>query len=330
MILPYLARLVCLALACFFLVHLALASGVSILAPWILSVANRMHPRFAAGVLFCARMFPLAGAVLAVAGMCVPSYLWLEPEGPVEEVGRLCLGAAALAVAICGVSIGRGLRAVALSIRFERDSKHFGRETWFAGETTPVVVVDGAAGLLALTGILRPRLVISQEALSVLSAGQLAAALGHERMHKTSRDNLKRLLLLVAPDILPFRSPLANGLKALVRGWTRSTELAADDGAVGGDSRRSVLLAEALVRVARLGSATLQSPLMTSLVAEDCDLEARVERLLGPAPGNERPAARGPVLAAATALVAGFFLLAGFAAPASLQLAHRLLEHLVR
>ena len=217
----------------------------------------------------------------------MPSYLWLEPEATVEQVGVGCLAAAMLSVVSWGISARRGLRAIALSIRYERYCRRLGQETQLDRENTRVWVIEDAAGLFALAGIFHPRLVISREVLQNLSAVELEAALRHERAHGTSHDNLKRLLLLLAPNILPFS--MWGGLASLERGWAQFAEWAADDNAVNGDSRRAVSLAGALVRVANMGVLTEASPLMTSLVADGRDLEARVNRLLGAAPGGEYP-----------------------------------------
>jgi hypothetical protein len=325
---PYLLRLLCLSLACFFLVHLALGLGVSLMASAALRLAERIRARWASDLLLMLRLLPSALAVAVVAGICVPSYLWLEPEAPFEHVGMLCLGAALASVAIWGISVGRGLRALARSVRYIRACHRAGWNTRLAGEQLPVSVVDGAPGMLALAGIIHPRLIVSREVMNELSAEQLAAALRHERAHRTSGDNLKRLLLLCAPDILPFGFRFLGGYRVLEGGWVRFAEWAADDGAVAGDSRYRISLAAALVRVARMGAAAPPSLLMTSLVAEGRDLEARVERLLGQAPGGENPAPIRTVLAAATLLLAGF-LAAVWMTPATLHGAHRLLEHLI-
>ncbi len=329
MTLPYLVRLLCLSLACFFLVHLALGLGMNLLAPVVLAWSKRFRASSAAGILLAARLFPPAGAVLVVAGICVPSYLWLEPEAAVEQVGLMCLAAALLSLVSWGISMGRGLRAIALSIRYGRHCRQIGRQTRLAGETAPVLVIEGPAGLLALAGVLRPRLIISGQVVRELSGDQLAAGLRHERAHRTSHDNVKRLLLLLAPDALLFRVRFFSGLESLEHGWARFTEWAADDRAVEGDPRRSVSLAGALIRVARLGAGAQASPLMTSLVADGRDLEARVERLLGAAPGGEKPAHWRPSFMAALLVLAGFLVIV-WTGPATLQAAHGLLEHLIR
>jgi Zn-dependent protease with chaperone function len=324
MILPYLVRLGILSLACFFLVHAALAIGMNFLAPRLLALAKRRKPNSAAGLLLAARLFPPVAAVLVVAGICVPSYLWLEPEAAVEQVGFGCLAAALFGVASWSISAGRGLRAIRLSMRYERYCREVGREMRLGAENSSVSVVDEAAGLFALAGILHPRLVISREVFQSLSEEELAAALRHERAHATSHDNLKRLLLLLAPN------KHFAGLESLERGWAQFTEWSADDSAVAGDPLRAVSLAGALVRVARLGASVEASPLMTSLVADGRDLEARVDRLLrGALPNGQNLGHGGPRMLAALVLAAGIFG-AVMSGPATLQAAHRLLEQLIR
>src|SRR5882724_3164182 len=186
MILPYFLRLVCLSLACFFLIHLVLGLGVSALAPVALERVKRLKPGTAAGLLLAARLFPSVAAVLVVAGICVPSYLWLEPDAAMEQVGLVCLAAALVSGLNWTASMWRGLRAMVLSRRY---CHRAGAETRMAGETLPVVWLEEAGGLIALAGIFRPRLVVSREVARELSADQLAVALLHERAHWSSRDN---------------------------------------------------------------------------------------------------------------------------------------------
>ena len=156
----------------------------------------------------------------------------------------------------------------------------------------------------------------------VLSAARLAAALRHEEAHRVWRDNLKRLLLLLAPGLLPG----LHGFGAIERGWARFTEWAADDDAVAGDARRSLSLAAALVRVARMGGSSPVSPLHAAFLGDSREISARVDRLLSPvAPAPAHP--RKCLTAAAIALTA--VSAATMLHPATLESAHRLIEQLI-
>jgi Zn-dependent protease with chaperone function len=323
MIFPYLLRLVCLCLACFFLVHLALGLLVSLTASWAIRRASRMDAPSAARFLLGLRLLPAGGASIVVAGICAPSYLWLEPEASAEEVGLACLAAAFLALIILIFSIVRGLRAFRRSLQYIRHCQRVGRQSRLPGESRPVWIVSGAAPLLALTGIVRPRLVISQPVVSALSGSQLAAVLSHEHAHRLSHDNLKRLAILLSPGLFPF----FRGFDKLEQAWARFTEWAADDRAVDGDVRRSLSLATALVRVARLGAAAQVPRLATSLLADSRDLSARVDRLLHPR-AKVRP--RHPHLATGAVLAFAALLAAVVLEPATLIAVHQLLERLIQ
>jgi len=186
-------------------------------------------------------------------------------------------------------------------------------------------VIEGSAPFLVLAGILKPRLIISRPVVNALPSGQLAAALRHEEAHRVSRDNFKRLLLVLTPDLFPAW----RGFVRLEKEWNRFTEWAADDDAVAGDSQRSISLASALVRVARMGACPQTAPLVTSLLADNQDLAERVERLLREAPEAE-VAERQPL----PALIGGLASIAVLAVltlqPATLSAVHRLLEGLTR
>jgi len=331
MTLLYPLRLLCLCLATFFLVHLALGLATWLLAPAAIRLARRLHPGTAARLLLGLRLFPMAGSVLLVAGLCVPSYLWLEPRAAAEEAGFACLAAALMAGAIWAISIARALRASARSLRYIRRCRRLGRPTHLLGELSPVWVIpvkgiDDAPLSLVLAGIVRPRVFVSRVVVDALSTEQLAAALRHERAHRTSRDNLKRLLLLLAPDLFPFSRRFA----ALERAWVKFAEWAADDGAVAGDPLRSLSLAAALVRVARLSPAPQSSLLVTCLLDHHADLSARVERLLRAVPPDEESARAIPIVAASATVAAIVSAIVAMLQPATLDTAHRLLEHLMR
>src|ERR1019366_8974891 len=122
-------------------------------------------------------------------------------ETNAEEVGAGCLAAAILAAALWTLSTARGVRAAARSMRHARGCERLGRLSTLPGSRLPVWIVDAPAPLLALVGVFVSRLAISRPVIGALSAAQMAAALRHEEAHLVSRDNLKRLLMLLAPGL---------------------------------------------------------------------------------------------------------------------------------
>lgn len=330
----YIARLLCLSLACFFLVHLALGAMVACAASRCVALADRMKPRNAARFLLVLRLFPACGALLAVIAICVPSYLWFEPKGASEDIGAACLAAALLAILICGISIARGASAVVASRRFIRDCQRAGEKILIAGE--PAWVVNRPGRIIALAGIFRPEVLISRDVISrdvisrdstpALDAEGLDAVLRHERAHAESHDNLKRLALLLAPDVLPF---LHRGFAAIEHAWAKFAEWAADDYAAMGDPQRSMSLAAALVRVARIPAGAPTPAVLTPFI--DGDFSARVDRLLnGAAPVDLKwsPSFSTSAIWATACIAAAIAFL--LLRPAALLSAHELLERLIK
>jgi beta-lactamase regulating signal transducer with metallopeptidase domain len=324
MILPYTLRLLCLCFASFFLIHAALGLAVWASAPGAVRVGESMRPRSGTRFLLALRLLPVTLAALVVAGLCIPSYLWLETNEATERVGLICCAMAVLGVAVWASSLMRSARAAVLALRQSRQCKCEERP----GEddfSLPVTVMNSGAAVLALAGLVRPRVIISRRVLETLSHDEMDAALEHEKAHSKARDNLKRLVLSLTPDIFPFTPAFTR----LNHGWARLIEWAADDEATAGDSQRAVSLASALVHVARMGTAPTVSPLASSFRGNDEDLSARVDRLLGLAPIAENPprrirAALGVAAATMTALA-----IATMIRPGTFLSVHRLLERLL-
>ncbi|HUI83211.1 MAG TPA: M56 family metallopeptidase [Candidatus Binatia bacterium] len=326
MSLPYTARLLCLCCASFFLIHAALAAAARLLTPGALRVAAHMQARTAARFLFALRMSPLLLTLVAVFGFCIPSYLWLEPEASGETVGLVCVLLAVLGLAVWACALGRVMIAVHRTTRLLRQCERYGRRINVRGEASPVLLLADRTPVLAAAGIFHPQLLISRSVIHGLSRGEREAALRHERAHCASGDNLKRFLVLLAPDALPFLSTFAG----LERAWSKFTEWAADDQATGGDPQRALSLAAALVRVARMGSKPRLSYLSCSLIGEGQELSERVDRLLHPQPKAGRPVRElVPLLTGAGALVASAVALMVLW-PGTLAMVHAALEHLVR
>ncbi|HEY4741107.1 MAG TPA: M56 family metallopeptidase [Candidatus Acidoferrales bacterium] len=274
MISSYTLKLLITCAASFFLIHCALSLATSAYSQVAIRRAVKMKPRLGARFLFFLRIFPASFALLAVSVLCVPSFFLFEPRTYVEHLNLTCFVIAIFGVLIWLISIGNSVYASINSWNFVRRVERVGQEICLAAESLPAWVLSKGPPTLALWGIIRPRLVLSRDVLLTLSMEELDVVLRHERAHQRFGDNLKRLLLRLAPDPFPFLRCFVR----LDRSWAELSEWAADDEATRGDAQASVELAQALVRVARLG---LMSPsrLAASLIS-DGSLEERVDRLL--------------------------------------------------
>jgi len=325
--LSYALRLVCLSFASFFLLNAAASMLVWLLSDFLIRSAEKTVPRSAARFLLAVRLLPFFFGALFVLALCIPSYLWLEPHATAERVGSLCILFGILGAGLFFISATRAARAVLASVRHVRLCSAAVLQHPASGAPSDLVVVDAKAPLLAMSGVLRPRLLVSQVVLDGLSPDQLGVVLSHELAHRRSRDNFKRFLFLLAPDLLPFLHPLRD----LERTWSRFSEWAADDEATAGDPLRAVSLAAALVQVARLGASPELPYLSTSLLADDRDLSLRVERLLCPSsPAAPCRSRRETGLAGSAILIVGGGLALLCLSPLALTSVHELLEFFLR
>ena len=326
MSLPYTLRLLCLCCASFFMIHVTLAAATKLSAGVAMRIAERLKPGRAARLLFAVRMLPFTLTLFAVLAFCIPSYLWLEPEAAGERVGFVCFLAAVLGGAIWTLAIVRVVHAVRSTERYLHRCERHGKPIEMPGETAPALLLKDKSPVLAVAGVVHPRLVISRRVMRGLTAEQIDAALRHERAHRASGDNLKRFFMLLAPDVLPFM----RGFATLEQRWAKAIEWTADDQASAGDPRRALSLADALVKVARMGNKPQLSYLSSSLMADDDNLSERVDRLLRPQPIPDKPAKELiPLVSGAGALMAASLMIVVLW-PASLSMVHRALEQLVR
>jgi len=272
--LSYFVRLALLALAAFFLVQVAVGLLVTMLAPRVIRTSARLSSDRAARRLWMLRLAPAGAAMFVVIAFCIPSYLWLEPDSG-EKVGWRCLILAGLALVAWAISASRAARAWWDARLYLRSSFANGCKTVLHDAHAPVCFTDYPGPAVALAGIIHPRVIVSRAAAAALSSEQLDAALRHERAHAESRDNLKRLAMLLAPSLLSRRTSAA-----LEQAWARAAEWAADDRAADGDPHRALALAEALVRISHVTQDAFVPRLVTPLASDD--LRTRVDRLLNP------------------------------------------------
>ena len=220
-------------------------------------------------LLFALRVLPLAASVVITFAFVVPSFQLLEPRSIGEGMGAM-----PLTLSVCALLlIARGcFRVITAQARTSRVVA-----CWLGG-AHPLNVDAGAqtvtfrsgreAPPLTLVGVRRPRVLVSESTVALLSHDELHIAIKHELAHMRSRDNLKKLVF----HFCPF-----PGMAGLESAWSQAAELAADDAAVSnlGDA---LDLAAALVKLSRLVPVEAASICTVGFVTGS--ISARVARLL--------------------------------------------------
>jgi hypothetical protein len=279
--------------------------------------------------LFALRMFPAAFSIFVVVFGAFPAYWALEPLETGEEIGVKLAAVALLAVFGIAASIGRVLRSGLASRRLTAEWMRAAQPLLVDGLAIPAYRLEHDFPVLAIAGIIRPRLFVASQLLESMSPQQMAAALTHEAGHLAARDNLRRLLLVMLPAIADFGGDLD-------RAWGEAGEMAADAYAARCGPQSALDLASALIQVARMvpvGMTVAFPPCMQLLASGSASgLANRVERLIEM---SQAEAALRESSVGRAAAIAGIVALAGcllvyWNSPVSLHATHELLEGFVR
>src|SRR5271155_1958243 len=263
-------RGIAVSLTFFVLVYCLLSALVAV--AWRSLKLLHATERSLAGLLFALRVLPLAASVVVTFAFVVPSFQLLEPRSVDIDEGigamPLVLGICALFLIACGC-----FRVITAQTKTSRVVAR-----WLEGANP--LTVDGAAAQtvafrsrretppLTLVGLHRPRVLISESAVALLSHDELHIALKHELAHIQSRDNLKKLVFRFCPF---------PGMARLESAWSQAAELAADDAAVA-NLDDAVDLAAALVKLSRLVPVETAPVCTVGFVTGS--ISARVARLL--------------------------------------------------
>jgi hypothetical protein len=269
----------CLVLAAVYaLTCMLLSIGVTL--SWIAGLERR---RLSAGELLTLRMLPAVGAAVLTLTVAFPAFLIHEPRQEAEPAGPLLVVLALFALGAVGHGMLRGWRAWAATRALLRRCSPVDRFQAGAGRSADIVTVSAPAA--AVVGIWRPRILAADSVRAACSDEEFRQIIAHEAAHVAAHDNVKLLLQIISPDALAW-TPAGT---ALTERWRAATELEADARAGGGDPRKRVALASALLKVARLSPGTAQhSPALCMPVAVD-DVAGRVRELLAPVPTPHRP-----------------------------------------
>ncbi len=221
---------------------------------WMLGRFRNSSPRrVGAGMLLTTRLLPAVAAAVFVLVVFLPAHWRFEPADTDESFGLVLGGLAAIGLSLALRSAWRGGHAVRAGHRLAARARRMG--TLVEGDAHGAFELGGLPGV-SLAGIWRPQILIGSEALSALTPAELDVAIAHEVAHRRSQDNLKRFLMFCAPDLFGW----TRVARQLEEGWQAEAECEADACAVRGDGQRAVMLASALVKVARLGCAGTLHP----------------------------------------------------------------------
>jgi Zn-dependent protease with chaperone function len=271
----YLLHGTTLALAWFLLLNVAATAAVAIVSARLTTRERTSAPGFWLALRLC----PAALSIGFVAVVFLPSYWQYEPREFVEGFDVTLTALAMLALVVLGVAIARGVLAWRGAARRAEAWQRVARPLTLPDTPMPAFAIETDAPVMALVGVLRPRLLITRPVLDALTDEELRAGVAHELGHWRACDNLKRLAMRAAPDFLTV-TPAA---RALERRWAAASEHVADRSA-GQSGRARCALASALVKVARLTppAASFTEPI--SALVDGGDITARVQRLLDDAP----------------------------------------------
>jgi Zn-dependent protease with chaperone function len=274
-------RLLTISLDAFAIASLVGSLAALWIARWPLPAAAFAR----ANALFLRRMLPLTLGVGAAVLTLASNALW-ENRDSSEHVGLTLQLLAAASALIIGGSLVQAVIRWRSTRRLVNEWMRQAEPIDLPAIGIPAYRVPSAYPVVALVGMVRPKLFIADAVMRACPPDEIAAILAHERSHLRRRDNLRRVLLASSPDLLSFMS----AGRGLVAAWYTTSEQAADDAARPLGPYGPVCLAQALVRVARLAmQAPLPPPLPASAFYRGGSIETRVRRLVNPMqPGQPR------------------------------------------
>ena len=270
---------ICLIFA--FLLTLNICASVSASVLWraIARPARHLSSRKQEQIIFALRAFPVGAALVFVFAFVLPAYVLYEPDSSGEVVSiKLALISLASLLGI-GIAFFRVFRTWQVTRRLTASWLKHSEPIIVDGVDIPVYRICHPFPVIAVVGMIRPRMFMASQIFDSLTDHEFRAAIAHEYGHLIAHDNFKRTFLRVCRDMLIF--PLGRDLD---EAWVDNTESAADEYAArtGGDSM-ALDLASTLIKIARIApeNGSPAMPLGSFLIEEHCgDLKRRIQRLV--------------------------------------------------
>jgi Zn-dependent protease with chaperone function len=252
-------------------------------------LTSRWSAHARARLIFLLRTLPALLAVFCVVFLLVPAYLAFEPRHTAESVS-LKLGLLALLSAVgIGFAVVRSIAAWRATVRLTNDWLRKAEPISIEGINITTYRIDHTFPVIAIVGVLRPRLFVANQVLNLLSSDEIAAAVAHENGHLEARDNLRRGLMRACGDALLI-FPTGRWLDS---DWAEAAEEAADESAAQQGVGVALDLASALVKIARIipKGARPTMPAGVFLLGDDetKGIKWRVRRLVELAQSGRKP-----------------------------------------
>jgi Zn-dependent protease with chaperone function len=259
----FVLREIAVSLTCFVLLYCCFS--IIVAATWRGLACLRSNAKSLAEMLFFARVLPILASVVITCGFVVPSFQLLEPRWTDEGLGRVPVAFGIAAILLIVLGCCRVFSAQTGTARIVAEWLQSSRPV---GTDTYTVCSRQNAPPLTLVGLRKPRVLVSDLAVELLTEGEIRIALRHEHVHILSRDNLKKLIFRFCPF---------PGMGKLEAAWVEAAELAADDGAVS-NTNDALDLAAALVKLSRI--APIEVPPVCTVGFVTGAVSLRVSRLL--------------------------------------------------
>lgn len=298
---------VSLIFAVLLIVNLVLVIFTSVFWRIMSSRLRRLSINVRGQVLFGLCILPATVALVVVSVFVIPGYLRHEPAESGEVVsGKLGFIAIAGMLGVL-VALYRFLKSWLVTRRLTSNWLRDSVEIRLPGIDLPIRRFRHQFPVIAVVGILSPKMFVAEQVLELLDQKELAAAANHEYGHLRANDNLKWTFVRVCRDLLIL--PIG---KSMDREWAENAESAADAYAANSGRSTALDLASALVKIARIVPAhtTPAMPAGAFFVEEhNADITSRVRRLVHFS-SEQYPIRRSRVLGLATASYLWIALLA--------------------
>lgn len=269
---------IALILAFLLIVNMAAATLASGLWRLISRPIRSLSVSSGAQIIFALRIGPVAAALVFIFAFVVPSYLLLEPQESGEVVSsKLALIALVSSVGV-GIALYRVFKTWLVTRQMALNWQKSAVRITIDGVDVPIFRIVHPFPVMAVVGIIRPRIFIAGQVLEALDPDEFQAAVAHEYGHLRANDNFKRTVLRMCRDlvILPVGA-------SLDRAWAENAESAADEYAAGRGRSTALNLASALIKLARIAPKNTGPALSSGsyLISEQSsDVTSRVRRLL--------------------------------------------------